>query len=165
MPLTRLYQALVLLTSVRVVVTGWSMYPTLAPGEYALFDRLAYTKVRPRAGDVVLARGIPGTERSIIKRVAAAPGDTVRVNADGVWVNGVPLEQDVEADDPPVADAIEWAMGADEYFLLGDARDLSTDSRSFGPVTRSTIKARAWLVYWPWSRRRVVESGPPGTAR
>src|SRR3990172_9327108 len=70
------YQALAFLTARRAVVRGPSMYPTLAPGEYVLFDRLAYRRGPPRRGDVVLASHPqrPGTR--IIKRVAGAPGET-----------------------------------------------------------------------------------------
>ena len=68
------HRALAALTAIRVVVDGWSMYPTLSPGEYVLFDRLAYRREAPRRGDVALARGVLGDGRSIIKRVVGAPG-------------------------------------------------------------------------------------------
>ena len=165
MPLKQLSQVLALVTAIRIEVVGWSMYPTLAPGERALFDRLAYATARPKVADVVLTRGVPGTERTIIKRVVAAPGDTVRVDSGGVWVNGVPLARDPETDDPQQAERVEWSLEAEQYFLMGDAWDMSTDSRTFGPVARSAIKARALLVYWPWARRRPVVGGWPRTDR
>ena len=119
------YQALAFLLARRAAVRGPSMFPALAPGEYVLFDRLAYRRGAPRRGDVVLASHPqrPGTR--IIKRIAGAPGETV------------------------TAGGRTWTLAEDEWLLLGDAPDESTDSRDFGPVGRGAIHARAWLVYWP----------------
>jgi signal peptidase I len=73
-----------------------------------------------------------------------------------VTVNDVPIE---EASSPEKMDSEEhglWTLKRDECFLLGDAMDMSTDSRSFGPVARKAVKGRAWLVYWPMSRWRSL---------
>ena len=152
-------RALAFLTAGRVVVDGWSMYPTLSPGEYALFDRLPYRRSAPKRGDVVLARGILGDGRSIIKRVVGTPGDTVRLSDGALTVNGLPPESQALPDTGAPALDGEWALGPDEFFLLGDAPAFSTDSRSFGPVPRSAIVARAWLVYRPVSRWRRLDGG------
>ena len=124
------YQALAFLLARRVVVRGPSMFPTLAPGEYVLFDRLAYRRGPPLRGDVVLASHPqrPGTR--IIKRVAGAPGEQVTVGER------------------------TWTLGEGEWLLLGDAPDFSTDGRDFGPVSREAIRARAWFVYWPPGKAR-----------
>ncbi len=114
----------------RVVVRGWSMYPNLAPGDRVLFHRLG----SPRRGDVVLASHPARPGLPLVKRVAAVPGDTVAV------------------DDSPSP----RTLGPGEYLLLGDAPDLSTDSRQLGPVRREHIRARAWLIYWPPRRARLV---------
>jgi signal peptidase I len=154
------FRALALVTAARVKVTGWSMYPTLAPGEYVLFVGLAYWRGKPARGDVVLTVLPHGDNRRVIKRVVAVPGDILQAVKDRLLVNGVPLEAQVpgteEGPDPGLGQDDQWVLNADEYFLLGDARDLSTDSRSFGPVSRKAILARAWLVYWPTSRWRSV---------
>ncbi len=153
------YRALALVTAIRVVVDGWSMYPTLSPGEYALFDRLAYRREAPGRGDVVLARGVLGDGRSIIKRVAGVPGDEVLLEWGAITINGVPPEGAASSEDLNSHQSGEWCLGADEYFLLGDAPEFSTDSRAFGPVPRSAIVARAWLVYRPVSRWRRLDTG------
>jgi len=126
------YQALAFLMARRAVVRGPSMVPTLAPGEYVLFDRLAYRREPPRRGDVVLASHPqrPGTR--IIKRIAGAPGEPVTVGER------------------------TWTLGEGDWLLLGDAPDFSTDGRDFGPVGRQSIQARAWFVYWPPNRMRRV---------
>ena len=130
------YQALAFLTARRAAVRGPSMFPALAPGEYVLFDRLAYRRESPRRGDVVLATDPREPRRRIIKRIAGAPGETV------------------------TAGGRTWTLAEDEWLLLGDAPDESTDSRDFGPVGRGAIHARAWLVYWPPARVRRVRHGP-----
>ena len=130
------YQALAFLTARRAVVRGQSMYPTLAPGEYVLFDRLAYRRDAPRRGDVVLATDPREPRRRIIKRIAGAPGERVTV------------------------DGRTWTLGEGEWLLLGDAPDFSTDGRDFGPVGRGSIQARAWFVYWPPGKVRRVRPTP-----
>ncbi|MBI4234502.1 MAG: signal peptidase I [Chloroflexi bacterium] len=158
-PLRGLYHVVAFLLASRVEVAGWSMHPALAPGEYVLFDRLAYWSRNPERGDVVLARDPRPGNRSIIKRVVGVPGDTIRVTQGGVLVNGTPApEQNASGQDHLTSfQESEWLLGREEYFLLGDARERSTDSRSFGPVPRKAIKARAWLVYWPLKRWRTVD--------
>ena len=151
-----LYRVAVFATSARVVVTGWSMYPTLVSGEYVLFNRLAYMRHAPKRGDVVLVRGPLEGKKAMIKRVVGVPGDTVQLSQGAVTVNDVPLE---EASSPGEMDSEEhglWKLNQDEWFLLGDAMNMSTDSRSYGPVLGKDIKARAWLVYWPLSRWRSL---------
>jgi signal peptidase I len=130
------YHALAFLLARRAVVRGPSMYPTLAPEERVLFDRLAYRRGPPRRGDVVLASHPqrPGTR--IIKRVAGAPGERVTVGER------------------------TWTLGEGEWLLLGDAPDFSTDGRDFGPVGRESIQARAWFVYWPPGKVRRVRGDP-----
>ena len=153
------YRALAFVTAIRVVVDGRSMYPTLAPGEYVLFDRLPYRREAPKRGDVVLARGVLGDGRAIIKRVVGAPGDMVKLSRGVLTVNGIPVDNEAFLDDASPAQSGEWALGHDEFFLLGDAWEFSTDSRSFGPVARSAIVGRAWLVYRPVNRWRRLGKG------
>ena len=149
-----LHSLLAFLFARRVLVKGWSMYPTLAPGERVLFDALAYRRQEPRRGDVVLARHPSYPSMLLVKRVAAAPGDSVTAKDAEVVVE----EPGSGNAPPPGADAAAavWTLGEDEYFLVGDAPDLSTDARHFGPVGRQDILARAWLVYWPPRRFRAV---------
>lgn len=133
----------------RVVVRGWSMAPTLLPGDYLLVDTMAYHSHTPQRGDVVLARDPHAPHRLLVKRVVALPGETVAEDADG-------LVRISEGEAPPTRTYSPlWRLEEGEYFLVGDGEALSRDSRSFGPVRREGILGRAWLVYWPpgrWKR-------------
>jgi signal peptidase I len=147
------YQMAVFVTALRVTVTGWSMHPTLVAGEYVLFNRLVYMWSAPKRGDVVLARGLLDGGQAIIKRVVGVFGDRVKLIQGVLTVNDTPLEETSYLDGEG-----EWCLKQDECFLLGDAVDMSIDSRSFGPVQRKAIKARAWLVCWPRSHWRSLDA-------
>lgn len=153
-----LYRVAVFATSARVVVTGWSMYPTLVAGEYVFFNRLAYVRRGPKRGDVVLVRGLLEGRRAMIKRVVGVAGDTVQLSQGVVTVNDMPIERASPPEELTAQEHGLWTLKHDECFLLGDAMDMSTDSRSFGPVSRQAVKARAWLVYWPPSRWRRLDT-------
>jgi signal peptidase I len=155
------YPLIAFLFARRVVVHGWSMYPTLAPGERVLFDTLAYRVGRPRRGDVVLAKHPARPSTKLVKRVAAVPGDMVTTEGDDWRVEEAPSQGVPPSEGAAAAGAQVWTLGEDEYFLLGDAPDLSTDARHFGTVSGRDIQGRAWLVYWPPHRlRRVRGPGP-----
>jgi signal peptidase I len=127
-----LYALLAFLTARRVTVRGWSMYPALRPGDRVLFDRLAYWGDRPRRGDLVLAVHPARPGLRMVKRIAT-PGETFAANG-----------------------AEPRLLARDEYALLGDNEDHSTDSRDLGPVRRRDILARGWLLYWPLERFRKL---------
>ena len=147
--------ALAFLLARRVAIRGWSMYPTLAPGERVLFSRWAYRSDSPQAGDIVLAASPSRRNELIVKRVAALPGDYVAIDETGRLVKN-------QARSEIFRGSAAWILGEDEYFLIGDSPELSTDSRQFGPVNGRNILAKAWLVYWPPSRSPREISG--GTA-
>lgn len=154
-----LYPLVAFLLARRVVVQGWSMYPTLAPGERVLFDALAYRLERPRRGDVVLARHPARPSTKLLKRVAAVQGDRVTVEGDNWRLEEGPGPDGPSPEGEGAAAARVMTLGEDEYFLIGDAPDLSTDARHFGPTKRRDIQGRAWMVYWPPGRMRVIGAG------
>jgi signal peptidase I len=151
-----LYPLVAFLLARRAVVEGWSMYPTLAPGERVLFDALAYRLERPSRGDVVLARHPTRPSTKLLKRVVAVPGDRITVQGDDCRVEEAP-DRNVSSSGDADAAAQVLTLGEDEYFLVGDAPDLSTDARHFGPTKGRDVQGRAWMVYWPPRRMRVVQ--------
>ena len=137
----------------RFRIEGQSMEPNLHDGEYVLIDKVSYRLHPPERGDVVVfARP---NERDFIKRVIGVPGDTVEVRGGQVWVNGRAL------DEPYLSQAIRSEMAptpvtSGTYFVMGDNRNNSSDSRAFGAISQDDIVGRAWLVYWPPSDWSVV---------
>ncbi len=141
-----------LLLARRVVVRGTSMSPTLEPKERLLFDRLAYKHSPPVRDHIVLADHPLRRDFPLIKRVVAVPGDAVDVKDGLVLVNGVPaLPRAVHSSEDG-----HWDLREGYVFLLGDDPERSTDSRQLGPFPIDLVKARAWMVYWPLSRWRVL---------
>lgn len=152
---------LVLLGNRRVVVRGVSMQPLLMERERVLVDRLAYVGRRPRRGDIVLARGLPGDgPELLLKRIVGLPGETIVLASDRLHVNGTVLDlgRPVIGSSPGT-----WVLGSDDYFLLSENLAIGTDSRHTGPVRRADLLGRAWLVYAPAVRRVRGESREAGS--
>jgi signal peptidase I len=138
----------------RFRIEGASMEPNLHDGEYVLIDKISYRLRPPERGDVIVFQR-QGNERDYIKRIIGLPGDTVQIAAGQVLVNGTPLAE------PYLGQAMHSDMPlrqieADRFFVMGDNRNNSSDSRSFGSVSAQDIIGRAWLVYWPPSDWTIV---------
>ena len=136
-----------------VVKDGPSMQPNIYRGERVLMEKISYRLHPPRRGDVVVAER-PDGEIALIKRVIGLPGEVIEVREGHVWINGELL------DEPWVAyfggPGYPATRIPDGYlFILGDNRPNSRDSRAIGPVPLSTIRGRAWLIYWPPSESKI----------
>lgn len=135
---------------IRTSVIGASMEPTLSNGQEILIDRFSYFFVSPGRGDVVVF--LPnGNENShyYVKRVVGLPGDTISIQDGYVMINGILYEEDGKYDkmeDGGIAET-EIILGEDEYFVLGDNRNNSEDSRSsnVGIVMRNYMIGKAWF--------------------
>jgi signal peptidase I len=141
--------------SARFRVEGDSMLPLLRDGESVLVARPRFTWNKLRRGDVVVFERPGGQGGVYIKRIAGLPGEDVRITGGLVYLDGNLLGENF-VQDVPTADTKAWFNGPDEYFLLGDNRGASDDSRAFGPVAGELIRGRAWLRCWPPSRRGPV---------
>jgi len=139
----------------RFRVDGPSMQPNLHTGEFVLADRLVYRLGPPRRGDVVVVHPPPPADTAFIKRLIGLPGETVAVEGGVVRVDGIALAEPYVLA-PPTYTGM-WTLGEDEYFVLGDNRNDSSDSHIWGPLHRAAIEARALLVYWPLSDWGVIE--------
>ena len=158
-----------------VRVDGFSMRPTLDADQYLLVNKLAYSQINlanlsryipffdlgdegssylfepPHRGDVVVFRFPVDPSRDFVKRVIAVPGDSVEIRNGNVFVNDKALEETYTLDDPRGITMIEQVMGPDEYFVLGDNRLQSNDSKNWGPVPLENIIGKVWVSYWPLS--------------
>jgi signal peptidase I len=140
-----------------VRVEGTSMLPVLEDQDRLFVNKIAYRVGDIHAGDVVVFQYPRDHEKSYIKRVIALPGDRFRIDQGQVFVNGKAIEEKYVppryADDKSVA---EMVLQANQYYVLGDHRSISSDSREFGPVDRDLIYGKAVFVYWPMEQVGVV---------
>ena len=142
--------------AVRSIVDGGSMNPLLSDGDNLIVQKVSYYFHEPERFDIIVfeLKNEPGTH--YIKRIVGLPGERVRV-ADGmVFINGEPLTDDVYGNAPmekAYRAGEEILLGEDEYFVLGDNRNRSQDSRTVyvGNVEKKQILGKAWLRFWPFS--------------
>lgn len=145
-------------------VRGASMEPTFQDREYLLIDEITYRFQDPRRGDVVVFRYPRDPSEFFIKRVIGVPGDTIDITNGNVVVTnpdhtgGVVLEEHYTSV-PATTGTEHVTLNPDEYFLLGDNRPASMDSRSFGPVKSEYLIGRVWLRGLPVNRFSIFE--PP----
>jgi signal peptidase I len=129
------------------VVFGQSMEPNLHASQRLIVDKLSYRLHPPQRDDIVVV-DLPEMEEMLVKRVVALPGETVEVRRGIVYVNGEAIPEDYPHDTIEY-DMAPLTLGPLNYFVMGDNRGNSNDSRSFGPITRREIVGRVWLRYWP----------------
>jgi signal peptidase I len=133
-----------------VRVEGTSMLPMLQNQDRLFINKIAYRVGEIHRGDVVVFLYPHDHTKSYIKRVIAVGGDELRIDHGRVYVNGKPVEESYVplrfTDDRSQP---EMVIPAHEYFVMGDHRSISSDSRDFGPVDRDLIYGKAEFVYWP----------------
>ncbi len=136
----------------RYEVQSVSMEPTLQEGQYLIISKISYRFHAPERGDIIVLRPPNGDADSLpyIKRLIGIPGDEVEVRNGRVWVNGTVLNESYISGPPTYSGA--WTLGADEYFVLGDNRNNSSDSHAWGPLHRDQIIGKAVFRYWPLNR-------------
>ena len=140
-----------------VRVEGTSMLPNLEDQDRLFINKMAFRVGDIHRGDVVVFRYPKDETKSYIKRVIALPGDRVRIDHGRVYVNDRYLpEPYVPARFEDDRSTAEMHIPPHEYFVLGDHRNISSDSREFGPVARDLIYGKAAFVYWPMDQAGVV---------
>jgi len=140
-----------------VRVEGTSMLPQLEDRDRLFINKFVYRLSAIERGDVVVFHYPRDLEKSYIKRVIALPGDRLRIDHGQVWLNDRPqLENYVPEEYRDTRSMAEIVVPEDSYFMMGDHRSISSDSREFGPVDRSLIYGKAVFVYWPTRDAGVV---------
>jgi signal peptidase I len=145
-----------------------SMENTLMPDQYVLVDKLTPHFADFQRGDIIVfnpptgwAQDANGTP--FIKRVIGVAGETIDVHGGHVYVNGTVLVEayvyEGQSTDMPDGSSKTWKLGPDQLFVMGDHRQVSQDSRDFGPIDKSSVIGRAWLRYWPASQFGLIPSG------
>lgn len=145
-------------------IKGQSMQPNFPDAEYLLTEKVSYYLKKPVRGDVVVFTPPPPNEEDeYIKRVIGLPGETVMVQEGRVFINGELLvepyldESVYTFDEGFLGEGIEFTVPDGKYFLMGDNREHSSDSRAFGPIELKKISGRAWVIYWPPTESGVVK--------
>ncbi len=141
-----------------VRVEGTSMLPRLEDHDRLFINKFVYRISAIHRSDVVVFHYPRDPEKSYIKRVIALPGDRLAIERGQVWVNGKALKEAyVPEEYRDTRSMAETVIPADTYFVMGDHRSISSDSREFGPVDRDLIYGKAVFVYWPTRDAGVVE--------
>ena len=133
------------------LVLGASMEPNFHNGNYLIVDVVSYRFGEPQRGDVIIFRYPGNLSTFYIKRIIGIPGDTVSFSGKKIFVNGSPIEEEylppsIVTESPTKA---EFILGPDEYFVMGDNRAASFDSRSWGPLPKKDIIGVVKFRVWP----------------
>jgi len=138
-----------------VHVEGLSMYATLDDNDYLIANKIDYRLHAPQRGDIIILRPPSDNSKDFIKRVIALPGEKLLIRDSVVYINGHRLDEPylpeawTTINNWPTDGTDGRVMKSNEYFVMGDNRNRSQDSRIFGPIGRDRIDGRAWFRIWP----------------
>ncbi len=138
-----------------VHVEGISMFATLDDQDYLIANKIDYRLHPPQRGDIIILRPPTNNSTDFIKRIIGLPGERILIRSGVVYINGhrldepyLPEEWTTDANWPDNS-STGRLLGPDEYFVMGDNRNRSQDSRFFGPISRDRIDGKAWFRIWP----------------
>lgn len=144
----------------RIRVESVSMQPTLYAGDFVIVYKIAYKLGEPGRGDIIVFRYPPDPDREpYIKRIIGLPGDIVSIENNTVMINGQPLNEPYISS-PPTYEGT-WIIPEDSLYVLGDNRNRSSDSHSWGMVPLENVVGKALVVYWPPENWQLLD---PSTA-
>ncbi len=140
-------------------VDGESMEPGLRTDEYVLVDKVTYLFHAPERGDIIVFHYPLDTTRDFIKRVIGVPGDVVSTTSSSVIVDGQTLHEPYISVPFNFA-SDKWKLGPNQFFVMGDNRNNSLDSRSWGLLDKSYIVGKVVAVYWPVTNWEFINTFP-----
>jgi signal peptidase I len=150
-----------------VHVEGLSMFATLDDNDYLIANKIDYRLHAPQRGDIIILRPPNNNSTDFIKRVIALPGELLLIRDGVVYINGHRLiepylpEAWVVFNNWPVNSPSGMVIPPNQYFVMGDNRNKSQDSRYFGPIGRDRIDGRAWFRIWPLNHFGDIYSQMP----
>jgi signal peptidase I len=148
--------------SARIKIDGSSMEPNLHHGEFVIVSKLNYRFGKPERGDVVVFDFPRNITQEYIKRVIGLPGEQIEIKDGKVFINGVQLSEPYLKMEPHYEG--DWVVAEDALFVLGDNRNNSSDSHTWGLVPMNNIIGEALLVYWPPSSWGLINGPNPALA-
>ncbi len=141
------------------------MDQTFHDGEYILTDKLSYRIGLPKRGDVVVFKSPRNSDVDFIKRIIGLPGDRVKISDGKVFINGQKLDETAYLDSSVytgpqsfLSENQEITVPTNRYFVMGDNRPRSSDSRDFGPVAPSEFIGKVFFRYWPIDKLGLTDS-------
>lgn len=137
-------------------VEGFSMYPTFSSGDRIVMSRIMVYLNLLNRGDIVISRVYNyGSKHNIIKRIIAIPGDNIVIKNGNVYVNGQLLYEPYSLNQNTYGD-MNIFLQKDQYFLMGDNRPISTDSRDFGLIYKNQISGKVLIRWFPFTRLKLL---------
>lgn len=149
-----------------VHVEGLSMFATLDDNDYLIANKIDYRLHLPQRGDIIILRPPTDNSKDFIKRIIALPGERLLIRGGNVYINGKRLEEPYlpEAwtvdNNWPLNGSDGQVIPPNEYFVMGDNRNRSQDSRVFGPISRDRIDGKAWFRIWPFGSFNIYAKQP-----
>ncbi len=142
------------------IVVGQSMEPNFHDKEYLVVDKLSYKIRKPARGEVVIFHPPKSPRESYIKRVIGLPGELVEIKQGNVYIDGRLLSENyIKKDSPSDSDTnLSQKLASDEYFVFGDNRDHSSDSREIGPIPLHYFQGRVVLILFPLKNISIPET-------
>lgn len=137
----------------RYRIDGSSMNPSLQNGQYLIINNVSYYLNDPQHGDIIVFHH-PKSDLNLIKRVIGLPGDQIEIDNEQVKVNGVVLNEPYINEEPQYS--FSGVVPENEYFVLGDNRNNSSDSHSWSFLPKENIVGKAMIIYWPPSDWEAV---------
>lgn len=136
------------------IVSGHSMDPTFADGEYLIVDEISYRFREPQRGEIIVFRPPTDKKKFYIKRIIGLPGEKIEVNNGNITIYNNKNEKGIILEEPYVIRKSNdpdklWTLGEDDYFVMGDNRTESSDSRSWGILKRKAIVGKALIRLFP----------------
>jgi signal peptidase I len=131
------------------------MEPTLYENERVLINRVVYYFRPPGRGDIVILEDPLGSPSDFVKRIVALPGDIIEIRNGKTYVNSKPLSEPYVANDMDNENVGPIKISSNHFFVMGDNRPKSSDSRRFGSVSRRNILGKVFIVWWPPNRIHV----------
>ncbi len=144
------------------VVQGASMQPNLHTGERLIAEKFSYDFGQVERGDIVVLTSPQRADIDLVKRVIGLSGEDIKIEGGQIFINGQALDEPYVNTPTSVTvgnflrEGEDFQIPIGEYFVLGDNRDNSSDSRTFGPVSRSNIQGKVVFRYWPYNEFGIL---------
>lgn len=147
-------------------VSGNSMLPTLHDGEYILTDKVSYKIGQPKYGEIIVFKNPRDQSQDFVKRIIGIPSDIIQITNNKVLVNSQPVNEYYLSSQTKTEarnfskEGGSYQIGEEQYYVLGDNREHSSDSREWGTITKAEIIGKVFFRYWPIQNFGLVKSLP-----